>query len=231
MSANVRNGHLNGHFLSDLWATGVDGKRDGFFDPFLKFVRANVQEHSSGQTAGTPMDTLKFGNFMIANGLSAKTVWSAIRQLASERIDDTRWRRPVILDRLQADLFRAIWRAERPALATFFLNSVAHFQHFHWRETEPELFTVKLSEKDSRTYADAIRSGYEEMDSVVGDMLVMAGPQTSIVMMTALSQKAMLQFEDLGGRQIFRHKGHAALMKWAGVIVPTVTSRSCRNSS
>jgi len=216
MNAGVSGETINGHVLPDPWATGVKSLPEGFFDDFNRLVRAYVHEHS-GKPDISPADTLKFARFMIANGLSAKTIWSALRQLASERRDNTKWRRPVILDRLAWDLFRAIWKNERPALATFFLNSTAHFQHFHWREFEPEQFEVKASAEDQRTYGETVAFGYQQMDEIVGEVIDMAGPETSIVLLTALSQKPMLHFEELGGRQIFRHKDHADLMRWAGV--------------
>lgn len=217
MNAGVADGAINGHVLTDPWASEITPMPVGYFEPYTRLVRAYVQEHSSGRPDIAMADVLRFGRFMIANGLSAKTIWATLRQLASERRDRTQWRRATILDRLQWDLFRAIYRGNKPRFATFFLNSTAHFQHFHWREMEPDLFSVKPKPDDLRVYRDSIQFGYQQMDKLVGEALELAGPDTSVVLCTALSQQPMLHFEDVGGRQIFRHHDHAALLAFAGV--------------
>eukprot|EP01037_Dinobryon_pediforme_P011229 gene11229-11313_t len=217
MNAGVQGNAINGHVLPDPWATAVMAQPEGFFDPYNRLVRAFVHEHSSGAANVGIAEVLNFGRFMVANGLSAETVWGVLRQLISERRDNTRWRRPVILDRMTWDLFRSLWRTSRPALSTFFLNSTAHFQHFYWREFEPDRFTVRPSPERERTYAQTVAFGYRQMDRIVGEMLDMAGDDVSVVLISALSQKPMLHFEEAGGRQIFRHRDHGALMRWAGV--------------
>jgi hypothetical protein len=81
---------------------------------------------------------------------------------------------------------------------------------------EPEIFTVRPTD-DSGRYAGAIPFGYQKMDELVGEAFEMAGPQTSIVLCTALSQQPMLTYEGSGGKQIFRHRDHHALLAFAGV--------------
>jgi hypothetical protein len=130
---------------------------------------------------------------------------------------DSRWRRATILDRLQWDLFRARYRRLQPTFATFFANSTAHFQHYHWREMEPGLFTVQPSSAERDAYADAIPFGYRKMDAIVGEALQLAGPDASIVLCTALSQQPLLRYEAQGGKQVFKPRDPAALLRFAGV--------------
>jgi hypothetical protein len=217
MNAGVANGSINGHILPDAWATEFQALPLGFFEPYTNLVRRYVQEHSATRTNVGLRDILQFVRFMIQNGLSATTVWSTVRQLASEKLDHTQWRRATILNRLQWDLFKSIYRSKQPTFATFFLNSTAHFQHFHWREMEPNRFSVKPRDEDVRVYGEAILFGYQQMDKLVGEALDLAGPETTVVMCTALSQQPMLTFEDEGGRQIFRHHDHKTLLDFAGV--------------
>ena len=217
MNAGVQSSNINGYVLPDAWASEVEAVPARFFEPYTRLVRAYVQEHSSGKPNVSTADVSRFARFMVANGLSAKTVWTTLRQLIEERRSASKWRRATILDRLQWDLFRAVYKANKPQFATFFLNSTAHFQHFHWREMEPELFTVKPSSADLATYRDAILFGYKQMDQLVGEALSLAGSDTSVVLCTALSQKPMLTHEEAGGRQIFRHHDHQALLQFAGV--------------
>lgn len=217
MNASVQSRSINGHLLPDPWASGIKAVPEKFFEPFTRLTRAFVQEHSSGKPNISVADVLRFGRFMVAHGLSVKTVWSTLRQLTGELREKTQWRRATILDRLQWDLFRAVYKANKPALATFFINSTAHFQHFHWREMEPELFGVQPSAEELRTYRDAIAFGYAAMDKLVGEALTLVGPDTSVVLCTALSQQPMVHHDERGGRQIFRHRDHAGLLAWAGV--------------
>ncbi|PNU06197.1 hypothetical protein A8V01_12665 [Novosphingobium guangzhouense] len=140
-----------------------------------------------------------------------------MRQLGQELAGNVKWRRAMILDRLQWDLFRSIYRAERPHFSTFFLNSTAHFQHFHWREFEPELFKVQSSAEEQAAYGACILDGYRNMDRIVGQALELTGEGDNLVLLSALSQQPMLSHEDDGGRQIFRHRDIARLLAFAGV--------------
>ncbi|MEE4450438.1 hypothetical protein [Novosphingobium resinovorum] len=215
MNAAARPGFL-GHFLPDPWATEPTALPPGHFEPYIDLVRAYVHEHSARPEVSAG-EFARFGRFMLAHGLSVSSVLAAVRQLAQERRADVKWRRAMILDRLQWDLFRSVHRSARPHFATFFINSTAHFQHFHWREFEPGLFTVQPSEADRRTYGDTVLEGYRNMDRMVGQALGMTGEGDGLVLVTALSQQPMLTHEDDGGRQIFRHRDIDRLLAFAGV--------------
>lgn len=219
MNAGIDQSAFAGHFMPDPWASEVEAYPEGYFRPYLDVVRAYVQEHS-GRPQVSPLTLAKFIRFMVANGLRYETIVATMKQLASERRSNVKWRRAMILDRLQWDLFAAIYRREQPRLATFFLNSTAHFQHFHWREMTPDIFLNKPSEADTLAFRDTIRAGYENMDRIVGKALDLADDRTAIVLATALSQQPMLTYEDQGGRQIFRHHDIDQLLRFAGIDAP-----------
>ena len=219
MNAGFDPNTFKGHFLPDPWATDAPDHPEDYFKPFTDIVRKYVQEHS-GQPRVSPMAMARFGRFMLSNGLNAQTLTATATQLFGELKSSTKWRRALILDRLQWDLFQGIYRREKPQFASFFLNSTAHFQHFHWREMEPDIFAIKPREDDRVNYGDAILQGYIGMDRVVGQALAIAGHHTAIVLCSALSQQPMLTHEDRGGRQIFRHRDIDALLAFAGVDVP-----------
>ncbi|HET6981018.1 MAG TPA: hypothetical protein VFI53_02700, partial [Myxococcaceae bacterium] len=126
----------------------------------------------------------------------------------------------VLLDRLQFDLFRSHWRKARPAFSTFFLNSTAHFQHFYWRNLEPDLFRVRPAEEEQRELADAVLFGYQQMDRLVAESVEMAGRDTTVVLCTALSQQPCLGYEESGGKVIYRPRDFERLLAFAGVTVP-----------
>src|SRR5262249_21242904 len=146
----------------------------GELDTFCNLAWKYVQEHARASGPWSKRDYANFLFYMLRHGLSVKTVWKALVQIARDfRNKELRWRRAIILDRLQWDLFRHYWKKARPDFATFFLNSTAHFQHYHWREMEPQLFTAK-SVPVSEHAKDAILEGYKAMDGIVSECMRMA---------------------------------------------------------
>jgi hypothetical protein len=208
---------FRGWMLPDPWTTHVPPRPDELL-PYFDFVRRHVLEYTNEQVPVTVADRMRFVAFMARHGLSVPTAWAIVRQLATERVDRrTRWRRAVLLDRLQFDLFRWHWRRARPAFSTFFLNSTAHFQHFYWRNLEPELFAVRPAEDEQRALADAVPFGYRQMDRLVEETLAMADRDTTVVLCTGLSQQPCLGYEESGGKVIYRPRDFERLLAFAGV--------------
>jgi hypothetical protein len=203
MNASHRPG-LNGWFLPDPWTTKIAPQPDEL-RPYFRFVQANVTEYTSGKVPLGRADYAKFLAFMMTHGLSPRTVKAIAKQLAWERLDKKQnWRRAVILDKLQMDLFKWVWKKERPKFASFFLNSTAHFQHLYWRHMDPSQFKVKPSPEDEALYRDAVLFGYQEMDSLLGEFVDFVGPDVTIAFATAFSQQPFLAYEDVGGKTPYR---------------------------
>ena len=211
---------FRGWLLPDPWTTHVPPRPDAL-RPYFDFVSRHVLEYTNAQVPVTNADRLRFVAFMARHGLTATTAWEIVRQLAAERLDArTRWRRAVLLDRLQFDLFRWHWRRARPAFSTFFLNSTAHFQHFYWRNLEPERFSVRPGADEQRAHADAVLFGYRQMDRLVSETLAMIDADTTVVLCTALSQQPCLTYEESGGKVIYRPRDFERLLAFAGVSEP-----------
>ncbi|MFZ4406903.1 MAG: alkaline phosphatase family protein [Paracraurococcus sp.] len=217
MNAGIHGDRLNGLLVPDPWSTGAKPYPAGFFDAYAHFVRSYVQEYSRDDVPLSKADYLRFVLFMVSNGLSTRTVTETLQQLATERGGNRRWRRAAILDRLQWDMFRAQYKKLQPRFATLFLNSTAHLQHYYWRNMEPEAFTIQPTAQEQADFADAVPFGYRKMDDIVGECLRLAGPETTIVLSTALSQKPLLRYETAGGKQIFRPHDAIALARFAGI--------------
>jgi len=207
---------INGYVLPDPWTTNVV-PHPVELAPYFQFVQRNVQEYTADRVPFSMSDYLKFLAFMMKHGLSLSTVAAIVKQLASERRGKARWKRAAILDRLQWDVFRAVYRKIQPALATFFLNSTAHFQHVYWRNMEPEHFTIKPTEQEQKEYADAVLFGYQAMDNLVGRMLKLAGPDTYVILATALGQQPCLLYEEIGGKSFYKAHDLTKLLRFAGV--------------
>lgn len=208
-----------GWMLPDPWTAGARPHPESLL-PYYHFVQRNVQEHTNEKVPLRGADYAKFMGFMAKNGLSVRTIKSILQQLSSERGGKNRWKRAVILDKLQFDVFRAHYRRARPDFSTFFLNSTAHFQHVHWRNMEPELFKVQPSEQEQTEYQEAILFGYQEMDKIVGEFLDLAGTDATLIFATALSQQPCLIYEESGGKVLHRPRDFSALLAFAGITAP-----------
>ncbi|MFD0737901.1 hypothetical protein ACFQZQ_01170 [Lysobacter koreensis] len=212
---------INGAVLPDPWAAGTDPFPGDLFDAYFPFVQRNVQEYTNTRVPLSHSDYLRFVSFMAAHGLSLKTASAIARQLGGERLTRKgKWRRATILDRLQFDVFRWYYQKERPDFSTFFVNSTAHLQHMHWRNMDPAPFKLKPGDDEQREYQHAIRYGYQMMDQIVGQTLEMAGPDVTVVMMSALSQQPCLRYEDSGGKTFYRPREFERVLEYAGVPRP-----------
>lgn len=210
---------VDGFILPDPWSTRLRPHPEGEFEPYYDFVSSYVKEYTRDEVPLTAAEKVRFVRFMLARGLRPRTVARIVRQLTDERGGKRRWRRAVILDRLQWDLFSRYWRRHRPAYATFFLNSTAHFQHMYWRNMNPELFQLKPSAEEQAEYADAVLFGYRQMDKIVGKCLALAGAEATVILCSALSQQPCLAYEQSGGKKFYRVEEPKRLLTFAGVDV------------
>ncbi|WP_181705437.1 alkaline phosphatase family protein [Chthonobacter rhizosphaerae] len=206
--------------LPDPWSKGVDPLPVGYFEPFYNFVRSYVQEYTRDKPPIGSAEYMAFSKFMITHGLSPRTVWNAVSQLAVERFNKSKWKRAAILDRLQWDVFKAEWKRFQPHFSTFFLNSTAHYQHYYWRNMEPSKFALKDTAERQEMYAGAIQFGYRKMDEIVREVLDLADDDTTIVLATALGQQAMTKYDDDGGKQIYKPRDIKLLARYAGITTP-----------
>jgi len=217
-SMNVRYDQgIRGCILPDPWSTDVAPYPDTL-SPYFRFIQQNVLEHTNERVPLTTSDYVDFLRFMVRHGLSIPTVTSIVKQLSSEKLSHGgRWRRAFIMDKLQFDVFSAIYRRLKPTFSTFFLNSTAHMQHMYWRNMEPELFTVAPKPEEQREFATAVLLGYREMDELVGRMMRLVGDQSTLILATGLSQQACLLFESAGGKRAYRPRDFEVLLNFAGI--------------
>ncbi len=218
-SMNVNRAPRNAWVVPDPWATAVVPHPRELI-PYFRFVQRNVQEHTNAAARFRRADYLRFLGFMAAHGLSLSTVSSIVRQLVSERTAPVHWKRVVLLDKLQWDVFRWYFRKVKPDFSTFFLNSTAHLQHKHWRNLEPGAFKVQPSASEQARFENAILFGYEEMDKLLGRFLDLAGDDTTLVFSTALSQQPCLTYEEQGGKTFYRPREFEEFFRFAGVSGP-----------
>lgn len=194
-----------GAYLPDPWNPD-DSPRPSALSAYSDFVRTNVHEHTNEAAQMSARLAAAFVWFMVRNGLSLSTIRRTLDQLAAERSGRrATFARACVLDRFQWDLFRSVYEEERPAFATFFSNSTAHFQHMYWRNLDPDEFQIRPSDEEQRRYADAIALGYEQMDALVTSAMRLADETGATLMFcTGLSQQPYLLAEGSGGKYTYR---------------------------
>ena len=180
---------------------------------YTKVVSQQVKEYSNRDRGLSLGDFNRFVWFMASHGLSAATVRAIVSQLAGEKFGGGSWKRAVLLDMLQFDVFRHYFRKEKPDFSTFFVNSTAHLQHSYWRHMAPDAFSVRPGEAETARYKDAILFGYQKMDTLLGRFMALAGDDTTLVFATALSQQPYLKYEAIGGHHFYRPREVAKLLE------------------
>lgn len=218
-SMNVPYGQVNGFYLPDPWNASAASAHPDYLAPFLHTVGTMVRDSSrtEGESPGAGIG--KFGVFMLKHGLTPATVAMAVKQLASERRDSgVRWRRASVLDWIQYDVFRNLVKRESVDFATFFSNSTAHYQHYYWRNMQPEGFDLPPDPDDHPSYTSAIQYGYRSMDRILGRMMK-DFPDTTLVLCTALSQQPWTD----ATKQTYRPRSWAALLELVGYSESDVT--------
>jgi hypothetical protein len=207
--------------LPDPWCTKVKPS-PAELNLYFRFVQQNVLEHTNDQVPLSRSDYVEFLTFMAKRGLSVTTVRAIAQQLLAERRQDCRWKRVVLLDLLQFDVFAHYYRRLAPMFSTFFLNSTAHYQHAYWDSMEPEHFAASASaHADKAKYRDAIRFGYQKMDVLLGRfMKLAAGSRTTLILCTALSQQPSPDYDTKDGAVFYRPKNFADFAKAIGLLAP-----------
>jgi hypothetical protein len=119
---------FRGRVLPDPWTVGTMLYPESVA-LYFKFVQRHVRECTNDRVPLTRADYFRFLTFMLTHGLSATSIFAIVKQLLSERLADSSWRRASTLDRLQFDLFRWYHRGGKPEFSLYFLISTAHLQH------------------------------------------------------------------------------------------------------
>ena len=186
---------------------------------YQKIIVSKVQENSNAGAAVSRADYIDFAKFLVRNGLRTGTVMAIVEQLVAEISNrGVGWKRAALLDKLQLDIFLKLWKRNRPAFASFFLNSTAHFQHAYFHLLEPGKFDLPQDDLDDPVHQHAILFGYKEMDRILGDFFALEREGVTLVLSTALSQ----QPNEGAGKRYYRPRNIDGLL--AGLdLYPTRT--------
>jgi hypothetical protein len=205
-------------FLPDPWCQSEEPyppELSAYQQVVTKLVQEN-SEAGGGRLAAS--DVARFMLFLARRGLRTSTIASLVAQVFNDSLmhREQKWKRAVLLDRLQFDLFRHYWHASRPAFSTFFLNSTAHYQHAYWHYAFPDecgLTPAEVAEADHAGLRDAILFGYQQMDALLAQFEAFEKHDAMLVLCSALSQQPSGSVV----RNFYRPRDIPALLKLVGV--------------
>lgn len=199
-------------YLPDYWSSELP-----YPDELVAYQRVVSTEVAENTNAGRRLSWtayLEFLRFLTAHGLRARSVLVILQRLFSDFVlGDISWKRPVLLDRLQADVFLYYWTMLQPDFASFFLNSVAHFQHAYLHLLKPDQFDVPSDTFDSPAHRNAVFFGYKEMDRLLADFFALENQGVMLVLATALSQQPNTH----AGLYYYRPRNVKVLLRALGV--------------
>jgi len=200
-------------FLPDPWCR-TEKAFPAELDAFSRVISQQVQEYTNGNRGLKASDCLSFFAFLIRHGLSAKTTAAIATQIIADTVVNKQnsWKRAVLQDRLQFDVFRYYQRKLRPDFSTFFVNSTAHYQHAYWRHMSPESFVHRPRPEELSAFKNAILFGYQKMDELVGEFFEFEKDDVILMFTTALSQQPYLKNEEFGGQHFYRPKNIDSLL-------------------
>lgn len=228
MNAKGFNSTSKSIFLPDPWCTSEKAS-PAQLDAFHRVVSNRVQEYTSKDRSLSKEDYISFLRFLGSHGLRMKTILNILRQLISDTIvnKNLTWKRVVLLDKLQFDVFRYYQRKFKPNFSTFFINSTAHYQHAYWRHMSPEDFKNQPSSSERSKYKDCILFGYQEMDKLLGDFFKFEKDDVILILASVLSGQPYLKKEDIGGQHFYRLKDAESQLEMLGInyekVFPVMT--------
>lgn len=206
-------------FMPDAWSSKVKPNTSKL-DKIHTFVQKMVQEHTNPEKALSLKELAGYLLYFTTNGLRFSTLLKFAGQIIKEKTlrNDIKWKRACLFDLLAWDLFKSQYIASNADVGVFFGNSTAHLQHRFWRYMAPNDFQVKPDQHKAKSYEKAILFGYQNMDEMVGELLKSRKfSDTSIILVTALSQHANPARVNSEPEVAYRPKNFDVFLEWCGI--------------
>ena len=85
-----------------------------------------------------------------------------------------------------------------PPLSAFYFRSTDTVQHLFWKYYQPEAYT-HVDPEEVRQYREVIPKVYEEADRILGRLLALAGPDTTVIVVSDHGAGAWTELEGIFG--------------------------------
>ncbi len=176
--------------------------------PVQGLNRLYTQVHNKVGKALTPFQLVgKTLELVRSFGLRPSTLASVALQLVRERVEPhSRWRRVCLQPRLNYDFFAHLYKRYRPDFATWHTNHAAHFMHHYWRAWDDAGFTVPSSAEERSRYGQAVPTGYQLCDELIGRFMKLMDANTVLVIASSMGQQPYVSDRYQDGKIVVRFK-------------------------
>ena len=176
--------------------------------PVQGLNRLYTQVHNKLGKALSPIQLLGMTLKLVKDfGLRPSTLLRVAFQLVREQVEPhSRWRRVCLQPRLNYDFFSYLYRRYRPDFATWHTNHAAHFMHHYWRAWDDKGFTVPSSKDERERYGQAVPTGYQLCDELVGRFMKLIDSQTILVIASSMGQQPYVSDRYRDGKIVVRFK-------------------------
>ncbi len=205
---------IRGFWVPGTFSPGYETE-PASLEPIQELNLSYTREHSpvSGQVRrrmGKPELLLRLKGL----GLRISTLAGIARYYARRATGvGQAWEKVSMQPLINFDFFEALWTHHLPDFATFHTNHVAHYQHRYWRAADPAPFLEKPDAEEIRKFGEAIPHGYRTADDLLGRVMKMAGPGTTVMIASGLAQQPYVTEEFRGGRSVLRIRDIAQVLQ------------------
>ena len=164
---------VRGFLIPDVFALGPETH-----PPAYAFLQRLLLRERAGRNPAVARlgDALALAR----HGVRPATWAAAVAALLPRRSLDRRWRALLLQPRLFADVFVALCRRHRPDLAIFHVHATDTVSHIYWKYREPARFP-EVSAAEAARYGQVVHRAYETADAILGRLLGLAGPGTTVL--------------------------------------------------
>lgn len=176
--------------------------------PVQGLNRLYTQVHNKVGKALSPLQLVgKTIELVTSFGLRPTTLVRVAAQLARERIEPhSRWRRVCLQPRLNFDFFSHLYKRFQPDFATWHSNHAAHFMHHYWRAWDDTGFPVPSSPEERAKYGQAVPTGYQLCDELIGRFMKLIDDRTVLVIASSMGQQPYVSDRYRDGKVVVRFK-------------------------
>lgn len=204
-------------WIPDPWVdTKISG--DGFSHRIAKAVRQAVNDNAQEKLN---IDTV----LAVLEGLLTKTQlssWKTYLKGVAGALNKQHWSKAIVLDRLLADVFIALWKRHRPDFSVLFLNAGAHIQHHYMCSSPAYAGKAKNPGWYIPEGKDPLLEILELYDTILGDLSAL--PDTRLMISVGMQQ---VPYEKVS--YYWRLKEHGRFLKKIGIEHLRVQPRMTRD--
>ena len=174
---------VNGFLIPDLFALGPQTHPDDLqFLQEIALGEKNSESTNRRIPGAAPRQLLRYG--VRPETIAASAAFLARRKLRPrEQFLSWFWRKALLQPRLYTDVAVSLTKRLKLDYLSFHFHTTDTLSHRYWRYWDPTAFK-NVDQNDVQGYSDVIPAAYREADRTLGRLLSLAGPETTILVVS-----------------------------------------------